>query len=437
MDARLMIGVESTKSGAHAVAVVAGEALVSVRSTTSGGRAEQVAEVLAAVLAAEPEAARARGVTVATDVFEEALAQRRELARVGCLRMVQDASDVLPPLFGWPPDLLAAVGGAAHVIHGGCRYDGAALPAPSEAVLEAVVQVMRRERVRALAITAAFASVDSMAEQVMGARLASRLPGLPIALSHSFGSVGLLDRENTTAINASLLPLAARVTHDLEEVVGRILPGVRPCLTKLDGTVMELPFARAFPAHTLGAVRGSRLRGLTRLAESPDCLVLGAGPGDGGRWLAVLRDGEPTRSARGQRVAGVRTCLPDVELTPVGVGERAWASAIQASGWVDVPRVATVDDLGLPGDAPKKARYAGAMGAASTRVAGEVDRLVPGGARPGGHAVEAAKRLAIERALLTGAQEDTIAVTTVDEHPLAYVPGDLVRLRVVAEGELP
>lgn len=436
MGTGLMIGVKSSVSGAYAVLLDGDRVTASARAEGSHqSRPDRLADVLAELLASAPDAAQARGVAVATDVFERALTTRERLARIGCVRLAADTDDVVPPLFGWPGDLLAAVGGAHRTLRGGCRYDGTPLDPPSELDVAATARALADDDVEAVAVTAAFAPVDASAETQVGAALAAQLPGIPVALSHSLGSIGLLDRENTTALNATLLPLAGTVSTELADVVHRILPGVRPYLTRLDGTVMELPFARRFPVLTIGAIAGSRLRGLAHLAQTPDCLVVGRTGGR--RWLAVIRDGEPNRSAQGQLVAGVRTSLPGVELSAVDDGDQAWGLAIQASGWAETPRVAADADADLPAQAPPQAGYAGAVGAARTHIAGYVDRLVPGGPSGGVAAVEFARQQAIEQAILTGAVEDSIEITAVDEHPLAYVPGDLVRLRVVATGQLP
>lgn len=91
----------------------------------------------------------------------------------------------------------------------------------------------------------------------------------------------------------------------------------------------------------------------------------------------------------------------------------------------------------MPVAASQEVAWAVAIGAASTRIAGLVDRIVPGGRQRDGQVVEQARGLASQQALLAGAVEHSISVIDVEEIPLAYVPGDLVRLRVRAMGELP
>ncbi len=487
MAAGLMIGVESSPEGTHAV-LLDGERIVATASHMQpSADPGLIAAVLLDLVSQAPEAAQARGVAIATGRFDVAVQDRVALARIACVRLQATAEDVVPALSGWPPELLGAVGGVTRVLRGGCGYDGTPLGAPTTDELDALALNLLAQQVEAIAVTAEFAPVDPSAEMDLGTGLAARLPGVPVALSHSLGSIGLIERENATALNAALLPLAARLTAELEHEVSQVLPGVRAYLVRLDGTLMELPFAHRFPVFTLGCLEASRLRGLARLAGQRDCLV--AGLRAGRRWLNVVRGGEPGASARGQVIAGVPTCLAGLDIVHVEAGELGWRLAGQMMGWLQASWVAAHSDDDLPAAAPEQAALAGAVGAASTRIAGLVDRIGPGraghrtadhqsawdasgaggagtggagsggagtdGARGGGPgsvssvadgaggarasrtASEPDRRLATERAILAGALEGTIEITAVEEVPLAYVPGDLVRLRVVATGELP
>ncbi len=433
MAAGPMIGVEDSAEQVCAVLLEGGAVRGSAIVPTAGP--DRLIDVLTALVRAAPAALDARGVAVATDAFETALATRAGLARVGCVRLAESADDVVPPLFGWPADLLTAVGRTHRVLTGGCTYDGTPRPGPSAGELDRLAADLGAAAVEAVAVTAAFAPVDAFAEQELGAALTARLPGLPVALSHSLGSIGLLERENSTALNATLLPLAASTTAALEGSVRQVLPGARPYLTRLDGTVMELPAARRFPALTLGAVAAARIRGVARLVGADETLV--AGQSAGRRWLAVVHAGEPARTEHGQIVAGVRTSLAALHLVPVEDGPQAWTLAARAIGRADGPWVAAQPGAGFPVAACADIAQAVAVGAASTRIAGVVDWIVPGGPGRSGPAVEQAREQAAQQALLAGAAEGSIEVAAIEQTPLAYVPGDLVRLRVVAAGDLP
>ncbi len=76
---------------------------------------------------------------------------------------------------------------------------------------------------------------------------------------------------------------------------------------------------------------------------------------------------------------------------------------------------------------------ANAVGAAIAQVSGEVDQVFSDMGRDA--AIEAATKLAQERAVLAGADAETLSVVDVEDLPLAYLPGDSRRVRVRVVGE--
>ena len=76
---------------------------------------------------------------------------------------------------------------------------------------------------------------------------------------------------------------------------------------------------------------------------------------------------------------------------------------------------------------------ANAVGAAIAQVSGEVDQVFTGIGRE--RALEEAERIARARAVEGGAAERTLAVVEAEDIPLAYLPGDALRVRVRVVGD--
>ncbi|TDI35861.1 MAG: hydantoinase/oxoprolinase family protein [Acidobacteria bacterium] len=76
---------------------------------------------------------------------------------------------------------------------------------------------------------------------------------------------------------------------------------------------------------------------------------------------------------------------------------------------------------------------ANAVGAAIAQVSGEVDQVFSDMGRDA--AIDAATKMAQERAVLAGADAETLSVVDVEDLPLAYLPGDSRRVRVRVVGE--
>lgn len=85
---------------------------------------------------------------------------------------------------------------------------------------------------------------------------------------------------------------------------------------------------------------------------------------------------------------------------------------------------------------PEHFAVANAIGAAIAQVGGEVDRIVMLADRPREEALSAAKEEAAEKAIAAGAVPATVDIVDLDEVPMTYLPGNAVRLRVKAVGDL-
>jgi hypothetical protein len=86
---------------------------------------------------------------------------------------------------------------------------------------------------------------------------------------------------------------------------------------------------------------------------------------------------------------------------------------------------------------PEHSSVANAIGAAIAQVGGEVDQVFSiGGELSRDQALERARELAAERAVAAGANGDSVRIVDVEELALAYVPGNAVRIKVKAVGDL-
>jgi hypothetical protein len=77
---------------------------------------------------------------------------------------------------------------------------------------------------------------------------------------------------------------------------------------------------------------------------------------------------------------------------------------------------------------------ANAVGAAIAQVSGEVDQIFQN--LPRDTAIAEARRIAEHRAVSGGASAATLQVVEVDDLPLAYLPGNSLRVRVRVVGDI-
>jgi N-methylhydantoinase A/oxoprolinase/acetone carboxylase beta subunit len=104
--------------------------------------------------------------------------------------------------------------------------------------------------------------------------------------------------------------------------------------------------------------------------------------------------------------------------------------AVGGGAFLIPPRIAGVSEIV---HVPHQA-VANAVGAAIAQVSGEVDQIFQGLSRDA--AIAEATRLAQEKAVRAGADPSTLGVVDVEDLPIAYLPGNSLRVRVRVVGDV-
>ena len=137
-------------------------------------------------------------------------------------------------------------------------------------------------------------------------------------LSHTVGSLGLLERENATILNASLLTVARRVVNGFRDTLVNLGLDVESFLTQNDGTLMTVEEADRYPVLTVGSGPTNSMRGACALAGLSDALVIDVGGTSAD--IGILINGFPRESTAAVEVGGVRTNFRMPDLISVGLG---------------------------------------------------------------------------------------------------------------------
>ena len=76
---------------------------------------------------------------------------------------------------------------------------------------------------------------------------------VPVSLSHQVGSVGLLERENATVLNAALIDVARDVAGAIAEALADGTDSTPiTFFAQNDGTLMDARLRRRYPVLTIG-----------------------------------------------------------------------------------------------------------------------------------------------------------------------------------------
>ncbi|WP_136055073.1 hydantoinase/oxoprolinase family protein [Microbacterium sp. K24] len=291
--------------------------VASVKRPTTRDTGDGVADAIDAVLAASGvDPALVSHAMLGTTHCTNAIVERRGLGRVGILRLGAPATTAVPPLEGWPADLRRAIGDHAYLVPGGFEVDGRLLaPIDEQSVRDACARM--RGEVDAVAVVGVFSPIDESQEERVAAIVAEEL-GVPVSRSARIGSLGLLERENATVLNAALMQTLTQMAGGFVAALrARGIPAT-PYFGQNDGTLMQLEYALEFPVLTIGCGPTNSIRGAAHLSGATDALVVDIGGTT--TDIGVLVDGFPRQSAHAVEIGGIRTNFRMPDVLSVGLG---------------------------------------------------------------------------------------------------------------------
>ncbi len=315
----LRLGVDVGGTNTDAVVVdPAGTVVAATKTATTPEPIGGIQAAVAAVLAQVDDPAALGKAMLGTTHPTNAIIRRQDLDRVGVLRLAAPSSLGVRPSAAWPEDLRDIVIGRSEIVAGGFEYDGTPISDLDEDAVRRFGATCAQE-VSAIAVSCAFSPASTDHELRAAELLAEECgDGFPVSLSHTVGSLGLLERENASILNASLLTVAKRVVAGFCDTLAAAGLEVESFLTQNDGTLMAFDEADKYPVLTVGSGPTNSMRGASALAGLSDALVIDVGGTSAD--VGILVDGFPRESTAAVEVGGVRTNFRMPDLISVGLG---------------------------------------------------------------------------------------------------------------------
>ncbi|MEM9530750.1 MAG: hydantoinase/oxoprolinase family protein [Pseudomonadota bacterium] len=315
----MRIGVDVGGTHTDAVVLRDEELLAATKTLTSADVMSGVEAALDAVLAdSGVKASHVRQVMIGTTQFTNAIVERRELASTAAVRIALPAGRDVPPMVDWPNDIAEAVGRNAFMLTGGTLYDGRPMADLQQDEIDQLIREIEQRKLSSVAVSAAFSPMNPEPELHVAKRLKEALPDVRVTLSHPFGRLGLMERENAAILNAALLPLADRVVDAFLAAVRQRGLRCPVFISQNDGTLMNAGFVRRFPALTFASGPTNSLRGAARLTGVSEAVVVDIGGTTSD--VGVLSEGFPRESNVVVEIGGVRTNFRMPDILAIGLG---------------------------------------------------------------------------------------------------------------------
>lgn len=248
-----------------------------------------------------------------------AIVERKHLAPIGILRIGAPATRGIPPMVDWSEDLKAIAVDTA-IIGGGFEYDGKELAPFDEAAARMFFENLKVKGVKSVAISCVFSTVRNDHE-LRAARLCREILGeeVHVSISSEIGSMGLIERENATILNAALYQVAETFTNGFARSLqdeGVINADIY--LSQNDGTLMTMEYARRYPILTIACGPTNSIRGASYLSRLQNAIVIDVGGTT--TDLGVIQNGFPRESSVAVTIGGVRTNFRMPDVISIGLG---------------------------------------------------------------------------------------------------------------------
>ena len=248
-----------------------------------------------------------------------AIVERKNLAKIGILRIGAPATLGVPPMVDWEEDISKiAVGN--RIIAGGSEYDGKEIAPLDEEAAKEFFEEMKEKGVRSIAISSVFSPVRNDHE-IRAAELCKEIMGeeVHVSISSEIGSMGLVERENATILNAALWQVAERFTDGFaKSLADEGIKNAEIYLSQNDGTLMTMEYARRYPILTVACGPTNSIRGASFLSKLRDAIVIDVGGTT--TDLGVIQNGFPRESSIAVTIGGVRTNFRMPDVISIGLG---------------------------------------------------------------------------------------------------------------------
>ena len=313
------IGIDVGGTNTDAVLVEDDVIVGSVKTPTTEDVMSGITEALKQVLAqtsADPTGLDA--VMIGTTHFTNAVAQRRDVAKVAAIRICLPASASLEPFIDWPDDLAEEVRGEIVMLQGGHEYDGRPIAPFDEAGMREAAKRIGDAGYTAVGVTSVFSPLTSELEDQAAAILAEECPDVAVTRSSALGRIGLLERENATLLNASLQDLAKKTTAAFTKAIETSGITAQLYLTQNDGTVMLADVAEKYPVFSFASGPTNSMRGAAFLSRLSDAMVVDVGGTT--TDIGMLKSGFPREANNVVEIGGVRTLFRMPDLLSIALG---------------------------------------------------------------------------------------------------------------------
>lgn len=169
-------------------------------------------------------------------------------------------------------------------VKGGLQIDGSEIDTVDEDEIKAACEEIKAQGVTSIVVCGVYAPIDFTIHQeaLVGSLVNKYLSTAKVTLSHEIANIGLLERENASILNASLLQFASRTVASFQSSTLALGLTCPVFITSNSGTLLSCETAAKRPIATFSSGPTNSMRGAAFLAR--------LGEEGGGKETALVVD---------------------------------------------------------------------------------------------------------------------------------------------------
>ncbi|KAF7797056.1 hypothetical protein EIP86_008248 [Pleurotus ostreatoroseus] len=275
-------------------------------------------------------------VSIGTTAFINAVleADAARLSKVAVVRLCGPYTRHCPPFIDFPKRLKTMIEGHIGYIDGGFEIDGREIAPIDEAQVIDQCKIIKDKGLKNVVVSGIFSPLDNEGKQeatvkrLMERELGSA--GINIVCSREVGQIGLLERENASILNASILTFAQHTIAGFQKAIRALNLKCPLYLTQNDGTLTSAAAAARLPIRTFASGPTNSMRGAAFLAgldtgrqgsshKGNAIIVVDVG-GTTTDVGVLMPSGFPRQAAAFIEIGGVRTNFSMADVQSIGLG---------------------------------------------------------------------------------------------------------------------
>ncbi|ODQ62063.1 hypothetical protein WICANDRAFT_82179 [Wickerhamomyces anomalus NRRL Y-366-8] len=268
-------------------------------------------------------------VTIGTTHFLNAIIERdvSRLDKVAIIRLSSNFTRSIPPFSDFPQDLKDAIYGYHGFVSGGLQIDGSLISEINEEEIIQQCEEIKKRKLISVVIAGVYSPLDTKYNQEYKAReiVEKHLPGVRIVCSRDVGTIGFLERENASILNASILRFSEYVIQSFKSALENLGLKCPLYLTQNDGTIIAAKQVKKIPIVTFSSGPTNSILGaayLSQVKHSKSSILVADVGGTTTDIGVLLPSGFPKQASAYLSIAGVRVnyAMPHVHTIGLGGG---------------------------------------------------------------------------------------------------------------------